>query len=127
MNTLNDRLDRVEAKSDRIQSENNKLNDENGQLSQAIDDMQPFAVSGRLVGDDVRCRRGARRRRQPRKAVVTAAQQADATVTGTLWLESKWALDQRRRREGAADALGSTTKNKTSAPHRGDGSSSPSA
>jgi hypothetical protein len=112
VNTLNDRLDRVEAKSDRIQGENNSLNDENGRLNRSIEDLQPFAVSGRLAGDEfgVVAVRGVDGNRA--KAVVTAAQQADATVTGTLWLESKWALTSDGDVKDLQTALGSTTKNK---------------
>ena len=47
-------------------------------------------------------------------AVVTAAQQADATVTGTLWLEDKWALADDDSVKALQDALGFTTKNKAS-------------
>src|SRR5439155_17694586 len=46
------------------------------------------------------------------EAVVTAAQQADATVTGTLWLESKWALASDDDVKDLQTALGSSTKNK---------------
>ena len=114
VDTLNNRLDRVEAKSDRIQSENDKLSTENGQLSQAIAEMQPFAVSGRLVGDDVGvvAVRGVDGDRV--NDLVTATQQADATVTGKLWLEDKWKLDSSDDVKALQDALGSTTKNKTS-------------
>ena len=51
VNTLNDRLDSVEAKSDRIKGENDALTDENSKLSGAIEDLEPFAVDGRLVGE----------------------------------------------------------------------------
>jgi copper transport outer membrane protein MctB len=113
VDTLNSRLDRVEAKSDRIQSENNKLSTANGQLSQAIADMQPYAVSGRLVGDDVGvvAVRGVNSNNV--NDLVTATQQADATVTGKLWLEDKWKLDSSDDVKALQDALGSTTKNKT--------------
>ena len=114
VDTLNSRLDRVEAKSDRIQSENNKLSTENGQLSQAIAQMQPFAVSGRLVGDDVGVVAVRGVDSDNVNDLVTATQQADATVTGKLWLEDKWKLDSSNDVKALQDALGSTTKNKTS-------------
>src|SRR5205807_182654 len=50
----------------------------------------------------------------PVSALVTAAQQADATVTGTLWLEDKWALKDADSVKALQDALGTTTKNKSS-------------
>lgn len=114
VDTLNSRLDRVEAKSDRIRSENDALNDRNKQLQGVVGDLQPFAVSGRLLGDDVGvvAVRGVDGDRV--SAVVTATQQADANATGTLWLEDKWALGDNDAVKALQDALGSTTKNKAS-------------
>jgi hypothetical protein len=112
VNTLNDRLDRVESKSDRIQSENDALTDRNDQMGAMIGDLQPFAVSGRLPGDDVGVLavRGVDGDRV--SAVVTAAQQADAHATGTLWLEDKWALADDDSVKALQDALDTSTKNK---------------
>jgi hypothetical protein len=77
-----------------------------------ITDLQPFAVSGRLLSDDIAvvAVRGVDGDRT--KAVVTAAQQADATVVGTLWLEDRWALASGDDVQALQDALGTTTKNK---------------
>ncbi len=113
VDTLNNRLDSVESKSDRIQSENRALTDRNDQMDNVIGDLQPFAVSGRLPGDDVGvvAVRGVDGDRV--SAVVTAAQQADATATGTLWLEDKWTLGDDDSVKALQDALGTTTKNKT--------------
>jgi len=112
VDTLNSRLDRVEAKSDRIQGDNNKLSTENGQLSQAIGDMQPFAVSGRLAGDEIGIVAVRGVDGNDVNDLVTATQQANATVTGKLWLEDKWKLDSSDDVKALQDALGSTTKNK---------------
>jgi hypothetical protein len=114
VDTLNSRLDRVESKSDRIQGENDVLTGRNDQLEGVVGDLQPFAVSGRLVGDDVGvvAVRGVDGGRVG--AVVTAAQQADATATGTLWLEDKWMLADDGSVKALQDALGSSTKNKNS-------------
>jgi hypothetical protein len=112
VDTLNSRLDKVERESDQIKSENSQLSTENDQLKGVIGDLQPFAVSGRLVGNElgVVAVRGVDGDRT--QAVVTAAQQADATVTGTLWLESKWALASDDDVKDLQTALGSSTKNK---------------
>ena len=112
VDTLNGRLDRVEAKSDRIQSENNELTARNRQLEGVVSDLQPFAVSTRLAGDRVAvvAVRGIDGDRV--KAVVTAAQQADATAVGTLWLEGKWALSSDGDVKALQSALGVTIKNK---------------
>jgi len=114
VDTLNSRLDRVESKSDRISKENDALTDRNKQTESMIGDLQPFAVSGRLLGDDVGvvAVRGVDGGRVT--AVVTAAQQATATATGTLWLENKWALADANSVKALQDVLGTTTKNKAS-------------
>jgi hypothetical protein len=112
VDTLNNRLDRVEAESDRLQGENKKLSTENGQLSQAIGDMQPYAVSGRLAGDDVGVVAVRGVNGDNVNDLVTATQQANATVTGKLWLEDKWKLESSDDVKALQDALGSTTKNK---------------
>ena len=112
VDTLNSRLDRVEAKSDRIQDENNKLTTENDQLSQVIADMQPYAVSGRLVGDDIGIVAVRGVNGDNVNDLVTATQQANATVTGKLWLEEKWKLDSGDDVKALQDAIGSSTKNK---------------
>jgi hypothetical protein len=114
VDTLNNRLDSVESKSDRIQSENRVLAERNDQMDSMIGDLQPFAVSGSLFGDDVGvvAVRGVDGDRV--SAVVTAAQQADATATGTLWLEDKWALSDDNAVKDLQTALGSFTKNKAS-------------
>jgi hypothetical protein len=112
VDTLNSRLDRVEAKSDRIKGENDALSDRNSQMSHVIDDLQPFAVGDRLPGDNVGVLavRGIEGDRV--SAVLTAARQANATVTGTLWLEDKWALSDDDSVKALQDALGTVTKNK---------------
>ncbi len=112
VDALDNRLNTVEAKSERIKDDNDRLSGENDQLRGVIDDLQPFAVSGRLVGDEVGvvAVRGVDGDRT--NAVVTAARQADATATGTLWLEDKWALASADDVEALQTALGSTTKNK---------------
>jgi hypothetical protein len=112
VNTLNDRLDSVEAKSDRIKSENDALSDQNEKLSGAVQDLEPFAVDGRLVGDTLALLavRGIDESRV--KATATAAQAAGASVPGILWLEDKWSLPDAQSVKDLQGALGVTIKNK---------------
>ncbi len=112
VDTLNDRINSVEAKSNRIKADNDRLSGENEQLKGVIGDLQPFAVSGRLVGDDVGliAVRGVDGDRI--KATVTALQEADATVTGTLWLEDKWQLTNADDVKALQAALFTSTRNK---------------
>ncbi len=119
VNALNTRLDKVEDRSNRLQDENDVLTKRNEQTESMIGDLQPFSVSGRLLGDDVGvvAVRGVDGDRV--SATVTAAQQADATATGTLWLEDKWALGDADSVKALQDALGTTTKNKTTLRNEG--------
>jgi hypothetical protein len=112
VDTLNTRLDTVESNSERIKGENSDLKARNEQLQDFVGQSQPFAVSGRLLGDDVGvvAVRGVDGDRV--SAVITAAQQADAIATGTLWLEDKWNLSDDESVKALQDALGVTTKNK---------------
>ncbi len=112
VDALDNRLNTVEAKSERIKDDNDRLSGENEQLRGVIDDLQPFAVDSRLTGDElgVVAVRGVDGNRT--SAVVTAAKQADATVTGTLWLEDKWTLANGDDVNALQTALGSETKNK---------------
>jgi hypothetical protein len=114
VDALNTRLDKVEDRSNELKDENSALSDRNDQLEGFVGDAQPFAVSGRLLGDDVGvvAVRGVDGDRV--SSLVTATQQADAIATGTLWLESKWALSDDDSVKALQDALTTTTKNKAS-------------
>lgn len=114
VDALDSRLNTVERNSDRIKSENSALTERNDQQNDMIGDLQPWAVSGALLGDDVGivAVRGVDGDRV--SVLLTATQQADATATGTLWLEDKWALADDDSVTALQDALGVTTKNKAS-------------
>ena len=119
VDALDSRLNTVERNSDRIKDENSALSDRNTQLQNMISDMQPFAVSGRLLGDNIGivAVRGVDGDRV--SDLVTAAQQADATATGTLWLEDKWALPNDDSVKALQEALGTSTRNKNSLRNEG--------
>jgi hypothetical protein len=113
VDALDNRLDTVEARSERIRQQNDELTGRNDQLSDWVKDVQPFAVDGRLPGDDIGIVAVRGIDGDQVAALGTALQQADARVSGTLWLEDKWALDSEDDVQALQDALGSTTKNKT--------------
>jgi hypothetical protein len=114
VDALNTRLDKVEDRSNKLQDENNALSERNNQLQGVIGDLQPWSVADRLTADDmgIVAMRGVDGDRV--SALTLAAQQANATVTGTLWLEDKWALADEDAVKALQDALGTTTKNKSS-------------
>jgi hypothetical protein len=112
VDALDNRLNTVEAKSDRIKSDNDRLAGENQDLRNAITDLQPFAVDGRLVDDEVGIVAVRGIAGDQVNATIKAAQQAGGTVSGTLWLESKWNLQSADDVKALQTALGSTTKSK---------------
>jgi hypothetical protein len=110
VDTLNNRLDKVEEKSDRIQSENNDLKGENSDLRDFVDKSQCYAVEGRLATDEVAvvAVRGVDPDRVKRTS--DAVKCAGGRVNGVLWLEDKWKLANDEDAKAMADALGSTAR-----------------
>ena len=114
VDALDNRLDSVESKSDRIQGENDALTDRNDQMDD--DDRRPAAVRGERPAPRRRRRRGrgARRRRRPglgpgrpprsRPTPPPPARCGSRTSGRSADDDSVKALQ---------DALGTTTKNKT--------------
>jgi Copper transport outer membrane protein, MctB len=90
VDTLDNRLNTVESKADRIQLENDILNAAINRDNATVEALQPYVLVGRLTGEQVAfvAVRGVDDKRVT--ASVTAARQAGATVTGVLWIESKW-------------------------------------
>ncbi|MEX2100763.1 MAG: copper transporter [Acidimicrobiia bacterium] len=90
VDTLNDRLDRVEAKSDQQQLLNDILTAANQRDDEFIELFQPWGLEGRLTGEVVAfvAVRGVDEARV--QATIAAAEQAGAGVSGVLWIEEKW-------------------------------------
>ena len=119
VDTLNNRLDSVERKSDRIQGENDVLRGENSELTDAIAAMQCPAVADTLVADDIGIVAVRGVDEDTVKNTVAAATCGGGTVTGTLWLEDKWALANDDDVAAMAQALGSSSKRKDDVARRG--------
>jgi hypothetical protein len=90
VDTLDNRLDKVESKADRIQLENDVLSATVTRDNATIEALQPYVLVGRLTGEQVAivAVRGVDEDRVSKS--LAAARQAGATVTGVLWIESKW-------------------------------------
>jgi hypothetical protein len=90
VDTLDNRINNIEAKADRIQLENDVLNATVDRDSATIEALQPYVLVGRLTGEQVAfvAVRGVDEERV--NASIVAARQAGATVTGVLWIEAKW-------------------------------------
>ncbi len=112
VDTLNNRLDSVERKSDRIQGENGVLRGENAELTDAIAKMQCHALADTLVADDIGIVAVRGVDEDTVKNTAAAATCGGGTVTGTLWLENKWALANDDDVTALAEALGSSSKKK---------------
>jgi hypothetical protein len=110
VNTLNDRLDKVETKSDRIQAENDALKSAQARDAQFIEGLEPFSVPGRLTSEAVAivAVRGVDEDRV--NATVTSVQTAGGQVTGILWLEQKLALTGKDDPKTLAAAIDDPTK-----------------
>jgi hypothetical protein len=90
VDTLDNRINTIESKADRIQLENDVLNATVDRDNATIEALQPYVLVGRLTGEQVAfvAVRGVDEERVTDS--ITAARQAGATVTGVLWIESKW-------------------------------------
>ena len=112
VDTLNGRLDSVESKANRIQGENDVLRGEVAELTDAIGAMECPAVNNTMLAEDVGivAVRGVDDARV--KDTIAAATCGGGTVTGTLWLEDKWALANDDDVAEMAQAVGSSSKRK---------------
>jgi hypothetical protein len=90
VDTLDNRINNIEDKADRIQLENDVLNATVQRDNETIEALQPYVLVGRLTGEQIAfvAVRGVDDDRVADS--IVAARQAGATVSGVLWIESKW-------------------------------------
>jgi Copper transport outer membrane protein, MctB len=112
VDTLNGRLDSVESKANRIQGENDVLRGEVDELTDAIGAMECPAVDNTMLAEDVGIIAVRGVDDNPVKNTIAAATCGGGTVTGTLWLEDKWALTNDDDVAALAQAVGSSSKRK---------------
>lgn len=115
VDTLQDRIDVVEANAEARRVENEQLKDQLEQQGAALEESSPFSVSGRVtdvptlvvavrdVDEDAVGR------------VVELARRGGAEVPGIVWLEPTWALEDRDDLSALAGVLGVPTPNKRAA------------
>ncbi len=110
VDALDSRLDRVTERADRIEGENEALRTEISELNQESVALTPLALENRLTNADVGviAVRGADDDRVDQ--TVQALQQSGARVTGVLWIESPWNLEDDEQVSAMADAIGSTAR-----------------
>lgn len=119
VDTLQDRIDVVEANAEARRIENDELRAELDQRNTAIAESSPFSVTDRVA--DVRAVvigiRGVDEDAVNR--VVELARRGGADAPGVVWLESNWALDSRDDVTALSTALGLTVTGRR-APLRAD-------
>jgi hypothetical protein len=110
VDALDNRLNRVEDRSDRLEGENSGLRSELGEQDDVFGALTPHALDGRLTNADVGvvAVRGVDSERVSR--TVEMLQLGGATVTGVLWLERPWNLDDDEQVAALGDAIGSTAR-----------------
>ncbi len=119
VDTLQDRIDVVEANAEARRVENDELRTELDQRNGAIAESSPFSVTDRLtdVPTPVVAVRGVDEEAVER--VVDLARRGGADAPGVIWLESKWALDEEAEVDELVNALGLTPTGRR-APLRAD-------
>jgi hypothetical protein len=110
VNTLNNRLDKVEAKSDRIKADNDTLKTAQARDAQFIESLEPFSLPTRLTSEAVAivAVRGVDEERV--NATIASIRVAGGQVTGILWLEEKLALSGKDDPKTLAAAIDDPTK-----------------
>lgn len=110
VDALDSRLDSVSARADREERENEELQAVIGELVGDNEALAPHAVENRLTNADVGviAVRGVDGDRV--SDTVEMLQQGGATVTGVLWLESSWNLDDGDQVSAMGEAIGSSTR-----------------
>ena len=110
VDALDNRLNTVEANSDRIQRDNDALTAAAKEQEAAITALGTQAIDGRLANADVGviAVRGVSGERV--SATVDSLQDGGAQVTGVLWLEAPWKLQNDQQITALAQAVGSTSR-----------------
>lgn len=103
---LRNRINAVEDDADQQEAANNLLGDENDRLRDYINGTADFAVSSRLDGVDVAviAERGVDE--DVVQSTVELAQVAGGVVSGVLWLEDRWRLEDDESVEALEAILG---------------------
>jgi hypothetical protein len=110
VDALDNRLNRVEEKADRIDAENERLRSDIAEKDEAISALSRQALGRQLLNADVGlvAVRGVDEERVALTSTVLT--DAGANVTGVLWLERPWALEDREQISALAEAIGSNSR-----------------
>jgi len=115
VDTLQNRIDTVEANAEETQRENEALRADLDRRLEAMEETSPFSVTDRLadVPATVVAVRGVDEAAVDRTTVL--ARRAGASAPGVVWLEDRWALPTGADVTALADALGLDSTEKRAA------------
>ncbi len=111
--TLQNRIDNVEANANARRLENDALQLEVERLDRALGAVEPFVVTDRLT--DSRVIVVAVRGVDPAvlQELVALARRAGAGAPGIVWIEDSWVLDEAEERAALATAVGAASTRRT--------------
>jgi len=117
--TLQNRIDTVEANANARRLENDALQSEVERLDTTIGAIEPFAVTDRLVDTRVLVVAVRGIDSTAMQELVTLARRAGAAAPGILWIEDNWILGDAEDRDALAAALGVSATRRTALRERG--------
>ena len=109
VDTLQGRINAVEARADAVREENARLRREQSRLEDVFREVGAFAATGRLAGESILpvAVRGVDAEKV--RETVRLARQAQATAPAILWLEDKWELTSDDDADELAEIIGTTS------------------
>ena len=113
VNTLQNRIDAVEAKADAARHENDQLKQDAEQSGSAIAAVAPFALTKRLSDSTVLVLAVRGVNEDAVASTVALARQGGAQSPGILWLESKWTLKSAADRRALAAVINTDATKRT--------------
>ena len=103
--TLENRIDTVEANAEARRLENDALRADVDRLEGTLDALEPFTITDRLVESRVLVVAVRGVDPQTMRGLVALARRSGASAPGILWIEERWSLPDIEDREAMATAL----------------------
>jgi hypothetical protein len=103
--TLENRIDTVEANAEARRLENDALRADVERLEGTLDALEPFTITDRLVESSVLVVAVRGVDAETMQGVVALARRAGASAPGILWIEERWSLSETEDRNALAGAL----------------------
>jgi hypothetical protein len=103
--TLENRIDTVEANAEARRLENDALRADVERLEGSLDALEPFAITDRLVESRVLVVAVRGVDPETMQGVVELARRAGASAPGILWIEQRWSLPEAEDRDALAAVL----------------------